>query len=103
MITLNYQHIAILVLLESEQQLNDFVRLSLNKSKCVCLAVNHKCPIQTVSLICFLLLRELNIKCIVKLLEMAVLSLFGSKLLIVNVVTNSFLRSVIVQNTKQKH
>ena len=79
MIILNYQHIAILVFLELELQLNNFVCLPLKKSKCVCLAVNHKCPIQTVSLIRFLLLRELNIKFIVKLLEIVVLSLFGSK------------------------
>ena len=79
MITLNYQHIAILMFLELELQLNNFVRLSLKKSKCVCLAVNHKCSIQTVSLIRFLLVRELNIKFMVKLLEIAFLSLFGSK------------------------
>ena len=40
MITLNYQHIAILVFLEVELPLNNFVRLSLKKLKCVCPAVN---------------------------------------------------------------
>ena len=45
MIKLNYQHIAILVFLELELQLNNFVRLSLKKSKGVRQAVYHKCPI----------------------------------------------------------